>query len=97
MLNEKSLKLSKNVLDLRKKLQTTILGLRPQLEQGLQLMENIRREINIIETNKDKIDQCKNFNNYLKENIHQIVLYVIIHVITHVIFQIIIIKEIVLQ
>ena len=67
MLNEKSLKLSKDVLDLRKKLQTTILGLRPQLEQGLQLMENIRREINIIETNKDKIDQCKNFNYKFKK------------------------------
>ena len=67
MLNEKSLKLSKDVLDLRKKLQTTILGLRPQLEQGLQLMENIRREINIIETHRDKIDQCKNFNYKFKK------------------------------
>ena len=67
MLDEKSLKLSKDVLDLRKQLQTTILGLRPQLDQGLQIMENIKKEINIIETNKDKINQCKNFNYKYKK------------------------------
>ena len=67
MLDEKSLKLSKDVLDLRKQLQTTILGLRPQLDQSLQIMESIRKEINIIETNKDKINQYKNFNYKYKK------------------------------
>jgi len=67
MLDEKSLKLSKNVLDLRKQLQATILGLRPQLDHSLQLMESIRKEINIIETNKDKINQCKDFNYKYKK------------------------------
>jgi hypothetical protein len=56
ILDEINLKLSKEVLDLRIYLHETIVGLRPQLDQGLQLMENIRKEINIIETN-----QCKRF------------------------------------
>ena len=67
MLNEKSLKLSRDVLDLRKQLQATILGLRPQLDKSLQVMENIRKEINIIKTNKDKINQCKDFNYKYKK------------------------------
>ena len=67
MLEDKSLKLSKKVLDLRKQLQATILGLRPQLDLSLQVMENIRKEINIIETNKDKINQCKDFNYKFKK------------------------------
>jgi hypothetical protein len=59
-------------------------------------MESIRKEISVIETNKDKINQCKDFNYkfkkpeikkkiYLKDNIHQLVLYVIIHVIFQII------------
>ena len=67
MLNEKSLKLSREVLNVRKQLHTTILGLRPQLDKSLQLMESIRKEINIIETNKDKINQCKDFNYKFKK------------------------------
>ncbi len=59
-------------------------------------MESIRKEISVIETNKDKINQCKDFNYkfkkpeikkkiYLKDNIHQLALYVIIHVIFQII------------
>jgi hypothetical protein len=51
----------------KKKLNLKILGLRPQLDLSLQVMENIRKEINIIETNKDKINQCKDFNYKFKK------------------------------
>ena len=51
----------------KKKLNLKILCLRPQLDQNLQLMESIRKEINLIETNKDKINQCKDFNYKFKK------------------------------
>ena len=59
--------LTREVLNVRKQLQVKILGLRPQLDQNLQVMENVRKEINIIETNKDKINQCKDFNYKFKK------------------------------
>jgi len=67
MLPEKSLTLSKKVLELRKKLEATIVGLRPQIERSLGIMENIRKEITLVKSNKDKIDQFKNFNYKYKE------------------------------
>ena len=67
MLPEKSLTLSKKVLELRKQLEATIIGLRPQIERSLGIMENIRKEIAFIKSHKDKIDQFKDFNYKYKE------------------------------
>ena len=67
MLPEKSLTLSKKVLELRKQLEATIIGLRPQIERSLGIMENIRKEIAYIKSHKDKIDQYKDFNYKYKE------------------------------
>ena len=66
-LPHKSLTLSKQVLELRKKLEATIIGLRPQIDNSLIIMENIRKEIELIKANKDKIDQCKDFDYKYKE------------------------------
>lgn len=67
MLPHKSLTLSKQVLELRKKLETTIIGLKPQIDRSLTIMENIRKEISLIKANKDKIDQFKDFKYKYKE------------------------------
>jgi hypothetical protein len=67
MLPPKSLTLSRRVLELRQKLEATIIGLRPQIERSLGIMENIRKEIAFIKLNKDKIDQFKDFNYKYKE------------------------------
>lgn len=67
MLPDKSLYLSRQVLDLRKKLETTIVGLRPQLDKSLGIMENIRKQITQVKANKDKIDQFKDFKYRYKE------------------------------
>ena len=67
MLPEKSLFLSRQVLELRKQLETTIIGLRPQIDKSLVIIENIRKEIEYIKANKDKIDQFKNFEYQYKE------------------------------
>ena len=67
MLPQKSLVLSKKVLELRKQLETTITGLRPQIDRSLGIMENIRKEIALIKGNKDKIDQFKTFEYKYKE------------------------------
>ena len=67
MLPPKSLTLSRKVLELRQKLEATIIGLRPQIERSLGIMENIRKEIAYIKSNKDKIDQFKDFNYKYKE------------------------------
>lgn len=67
MLPKKSLILSKQVLELRQKLEATITGLRPQIDKSLIIMENIRKEITFIKANKDKIDQFKDFKYQYKE------------------------------
>ena len=67
MLPKKSLILSKQVLELRQKLEATITGLRPQIDKSLIIMENIRKEISFIKANKDKIDQFKDFKYKFKE------------------------------
>lgn len=67
MLPEKSLTLSKKVLELRKKLEATITGLRPQIDKSLGIMENIRKEMVLIKSNADKIDQFKDFEYKYKE------------------------------
>ena len=61
LLPPKSLILTKEVLDLRRRLEATIIGLRPQIDRSLVIMENIRKQILYIKTNKDKIDQAKDF------------------------------------
>ena len=60
-LKSKSLNHSKNVLDLRDKLQNKILALRPKLDQGLNLMQSMKEEINTITINADLINKTKNF------------------------------------
>ena len=67
MLPDKSLVLSRKVLDLRKQLETTIIGLRPQIDKSLIIMENMRKEIAYVRANKDKIDQFKDFEYKYKE------------------------------
>ena len=60
-LKSKSLNHSKNVLDLREKMQNKILALRPKLDQGLNLIETMKSEINQLKINADLIDKTKNF------------------------------------
>ena len=60
-LKSKSLNHSKNVLDIREKMQNKILALRPKLNQGLILMEAMRQEINEIKINTDLINKTRNF------------------------------------
>jgi len=60
-LKSKSLNHSKNVLDIREKMQNKILALRPKLDQGLILMEAMRKEINEIKINTDLINKTRNF------------------------------------
>ena len=60
-LKSKSLNHSKNVLDLREKMQSKILSLRPKLDQGLVLMEAMRNEINEKKINSDLINKTRNF------------------------------------
>ena len=56
-----SLNQTNEVLEERKRLHTKMEGLLPQLNMGLSNMEEIRRQIRIIEENEDKIDGAKNF------------------------------------
>ena len=67
MLPDKSSHLTSEVLKLRKQLETTIIGLRPQIDKSLVIMENIRKEISYVKANKDKIDQFKDFEYKYKE------------------------------
>lgn len=60
-LKSKSLNHSKNVLDVRERMQNKILALRPKLDQGLVLMEAMRQEINAIKINTDLINKTRNF------------------------------------
>lgn len=67
VLPDKSCYLTSEVLRLRKQLETTIIGLRPQIDKSLGIMENMRKEIAFVRANKDKIDQFKDFNYKYKE------------------------------
>ena len=74
-LKSKSLNHSKNVLDIREKMQNKILALRPKLDQGLVLMEAMKQEINEIKINTDLINKTRNFKiktkrpNVTRENL----------------------------
>lgn len=74
-LKSKSLNHSKNVLDIRERMQNKILALRPKLDQGLILMEAMRKEINEIKINTDLINKTRNFKiktkrpNVTRENL----------------------------
>ena len=74
-LKSKSLNHSKNVLELREKMQNKILALRPKLDQGLILMEAMKQEINELKINADLINKTKNFKiktkrpNVTRENL----------------------------
>ena len=74
-LKSKSLNHSKNVLELREKMQNKILALRPKLDQGLILMETMKNIINEIKINVDLINKTKNFKiktkrpNVTRENL----------------------------
>jgi hypothetical protein len=60
-LPQKSLCLSKDVLNERKRLENTILRLQPLLTQGLNSMESIRQLLKVIETNQIQINSTKDF------------------------------------
>ena len=64
LLPSKSLNHSKNVLETRKKMQNKILALRPLLDQGLSIIEAMRKEISQIQINTDLINKTRNF--YIK-------------------------------
>ena len=74
-LKSKSLNHSKNVLKLREKMQNKILALRPKLDQGLNLIEVMKQEINVLKINADLINKTKNFKiktkrpNVTRENL----------------------------
>ena len=67
LLPPKSLILTKEVLNLRRRLEAIIIGFRPQIDRSLVIMENIRKHILYIKKNKDKIDQDKDFEREYKE------------------------------
>ena len=60
-LPRKSLVNTREVLKTRESIENTILNLRPKLDTGLTLMESIKKQIKIIEMNKDIINKAKNF------------------------------------
>lgn len=57
----KSLNHSKNVLETREKMQNKILALRPLLDQGLAIIDAMKKEINQIEINAVLINKTRNF------------------------------------
>lgn len=57
----KSLQLTKDVLKERKQLETTILGLRPRIDEGMSKMEELRQVDIIIQQREKEIEQNKNF------------------------------------
>ena len=57
----KSLNLTKEVLDKRKLLKTTVEGLIPQLNLGLGKLDSIRQQLEKIDLERKKIDDSKNF------------------------------------
>lgn len=60
-LRAKSLINTKEVLEIREKMEKRILALRPLLDEGLSIMEAIRKEINFIKINSDLINKTRNF------------------------------------
>jgi hypothetical protein len=63
----KSLKLTKDVLDERSRLEATIKNLLPQLDAGLTKVNVMKQEIQIIEQNKTLIKDNKNFEYEVEE------------------------------
>ncbi|KAL4453144.1 hypothetical protein ABPG74_015375 [Tetrahymena malaccensis] len=63
----KSLRLTKQVQEERKKLELTIVSIRPRIDQGLQQMEAARKELKFLKDNKDAIEKNKNFQYTYKE------------------------------
>lgn len=61
LLSTKSLNHSKSVLETREKMQNKILALRPLLDQGLSITEELKNEINQIKINTDLINKARNF------------------------------------
>lgn len=59
--SNKSLRMTKEVLSERKKLEDTLNCLRPQLDLTLAMKESIRKNILIVEQNKDQMKASKNF------------------------------------
>ncbi|XP_078534867.1 uncharacterized protein LOC144821556 [Lissotriton helveticus] len=60
-LETKSLRLTKEVLDERKRLEVFVEGLQPQIRAGLTKQEAIRKIKEILELNKDKMKDNQNF------------------------------------
>lgn len=57
----KSLKLTKNVLEEREQLDYIVTTIRPRLDEGLNKLENARKEIEYINKYKNLINENKNF------------------------------------
>jgi dimeric dUTPase (all-alpha-NTP-PPase superfamily) len=55
------LNLSKSVIETRERMQNKILALRPLLDQGLYLIEEMKNKINFISINTDLINKTRNF------------------------------------
>ncbi|XP_078535180.1 uncharacterized protein LOC144821906 isoform X2 [Lissotriton helveticus] len=62
-LETKSLRLTKEVLDERRKLEVIVEGLQPQIRAGLTKQEEIRKTIAILEQDKDKMQANQNYEN----------------------------------
>ena len=60
-LKAKSLINTKEVLEIRERMEKRILALRPLLDEGLSIMEAIRKEINFIKIHGDVINKTRNF------------------------------------
>ena len=60
-LSPKSLTLTKEVLNKRKQLNTTVEGLIPQLNLGLSKLDGVRQQLEKIKIEKKNIDGSKNF------------------------------------
>jgi len=57
----KSLSLTKEVLDERKKLQHTVVNIKPRIDVGLSKLESARKEIEYLEKHQEAIESNKNF------------------------------------
>ena len=67
LVESKSLQLTTKVLDIRKRLETTIQGLQSQIVEGMNKLNTIRQEKRILEQHKADIAANRNFHYEVKE------------------------------
>lgn len=63
----KSLQLTKEVLQLRKNIETTIEGLQPQIHEGMNTLNTIRQEKDILRKHEEDIEANRNFTYEIDE------------------------------